>query len=133
MLATLRPAIKARLEYAYAFKAVEPSFTQRALQSPPSAVFFLLSDEEVVNSPAVTRRLTYEVALLVSYIDPARGQEEMDAIIDAVRPAFIEWEPAAKGCQPASIPRIRYEGVEDTLLIYSARVTMEVYPNTLFK
>ena len=131
MLTTIGNAIKARLEGLGTFKVVERGFSKRALQSPPSAVFFLADDEEVVDDPEVTRRLIYEVALLVSYLDPAKGQEQMEAIIDAVRPQFVQWEPVEKGCEPAKVPRIRYEGVEDTLLIYSARITMEVYPQTI--
>lgn len=131
MLTTIGNAIKARLEGLGVFKVVERGFSKRALQSPPSAVFFLADDEEVVDDPAVTRRLVYEVALLVSYLDPAKGQEQMEAIIDAVRPQFVQWDPVGKGCEPAKVPRIRYEGVEDTLLIYSARITMEVYPQTI--
>lgn len=130
MLAMIGEAIKVRLEGLGLFKVVEKGFSKRALQSPPSAVFFLYSDEMATDTPSPTRRLTWEVALLVSYIDPVKGQTAMDGLIDAVRPAFTKWLAAPVGCLPASVPRIRYEGIEDTLLIYSARITMDVFPAT---
>jgi hypothetical protein len=131
MLAAIGNAIKARLEGLGTFKVVERGFSKRALQSPPSAVFYLYSDESVTDDPESARKLTYEIALLVSYLDPEKGQVAMDELIDAVRPAFTRWEPVEKGSEEASIPRIRWEGVEDSLLIYSARVTLDVYPLTI--
>lgn len=130
MLTIIGEAIKARLEGLGLFKVVEKGFSKRALQSPPSAVFFLYSDEVATDTPSATRRLTWEVALLVSYLDPVKGQAAMDGLIDAFRPAFTNWRPVPVGCLPASVPRIRYEGVEDTLLIYTARITMDVFPAT---
>jgi len=130
MLKTLGEAIKARLEGLEVFKAVEQGFSKRALQSPPSAVFFLYDDEEVANKP-VTRKLTWEIALLVSYLDQVKGQALMHDLIDTVRPAFIGWLPVTAGCLPTAAPRFRYEGVEDTLLIYTGRVTMQVVPEKI--
>lgn len=131
MLKVIGDAIQARLEGLGMFKAVERGFSKRALQSPPSAVFFLYDDEQVTDSPYAMRKLTYEIALLASYIDPVKGQAMMDALVDSVRPAFIEWLPVTPGCLPASVTRIRYEGVEDTLLIYTIRVTMQVVPEKI--
>jgi hypothetical protein len=132
MLAGLRAAIKARLEDAYPFRAVESGFSQRALQSPPAAVFFLVSDTKQADEPAVTRVLTYEIALLVSYTDPVKAQEQIEEMLDMVRPSFTGWLPAETGCQPMSVPEFRFQGVEGTLLIYTGRVTIEVYPDTPF-
>lgn len=131
MLTTLGDAIKARLEGLGVFKVVEKGFSKRALQSPPSAVFFLDSDAIATDTPSPTRRLTWEVALLASYIDPVKGQAAMDEMLDAVRPAFTRWVAVPVGCLPSSIPRISFEGAEDTLLIYSVQITMDVFPATL--
>lgn len=131
MLTTIGEAIKTRLEGLGVFKAVEQGFTQRVLKSPPSAVFFLLDDEEVTNTPYATRKLTWEIALLVSYLDKGQGQALMHDLIDKVRPAFIGWLPVTAGCLPTAMPRFRYEGVEETLLIYTGRVTMQVVPEMI--
>jgi len=131
MLATIGDAIKARLEGLNLFKAVENGFSKRALQSPPSAVFFLSSDTIATDTPSPTRRLIWEVVFLVSYIDPVKGQGTMNEILDAVRPAFTRWQAVPVGCLPSSVPRIRFEGTEETLLIYSAQITMDVFPETI--
>lgn len=131
MLTILSDAIKARLEGLGLLKVVEKGFSKRALQSPPSAVFFLLDDERMTDSPYSMRLLTWEIALLVSYLDPVKGQAFMDDLIDAVRAAFSDWLPVPAGCLPSAVPRIRYEGVEDTLLIYTARVTMQAVPGKI--
>lgn len=131
MLKIIGDAIKARLESLGLFKVVEKGFSKRSLQSPPSAVVFLVDDDAVTDSPSSIRRLTWEVAMMVSYIDPVKSQAAMEDIIDAVRPAFTQWEAVAIGCLPASVSRIRYEGVEETLLIYTARITTGVFPNTV--
>ena len=131
MLTTLGDAIKARLEGLGVFKVVEQGFSKRALQSPPSAVFFLSADEEAANTPYVTRKLTWEIALLASYLDPVKGLAQMNDLVDAVRPAFIHWLPVPAGCLPTAAPMIRYEGVEDTLLIYTVRVTMQAFPKKI--
>jgi hypothetical protein len=131
MLTTLGTSIKTRLQGLDLFKVVEEGFSKNALQSPPSAVFFLFDDVGVTDKPSPTRRLTYEIALMVSYVDPVKGQAAMNGIIDAVRPAFTKWLPVSPGCLPVSCPKIRYEGIENTLLIYSARITMDVFPETI--
>lgn len=132
MLAELRTAIKARLETAYPFRVVEAGFSQRVLQSPPAAVFFLVADTGLADEPAITRVLTYEIALLVSYTDPVKAQEQVEEMLDRVRPSLTGWLPEEAGCQPASVPEFRFQGVEGTLLIYTGRMTIEVYPDTLF-
>jgi hypothetical protein len=129
MLADLRTAIKARLAATYPFRVVEAGFSQRALQSPPAAIFFLLEDDRVADDPAMDRSLTYEIALLVSYTDPVKAQEQIEEIIDAVRDGITGWKPLATGVEPASVPKFRYQGVEGTLLIYTGRMTIEVYPD----
>lgn len=131
MLTTIGDAIKDRLEGLAVFKVVEKGFSKRALSSPPSAVYFLADDERVTDSPYPTRLLTWEIALLASYLDPAKGQAVMDELIDAVRPAFSNWLAVNPGCLPAMVPKIRFEGVEDTLLIYTARVSMQVVPEKI--
>jgi len=133
MLEDLRDAIKARLEAAYPFHIVEAGFSQRALQSPPAAVFFLTADRGKNDEPTVDRVLSYEIALLVSYADPVKAQAQMEDIIDAVRAALTGWLAAATGCEEASVPEFRFHGVEGTLLIYTASVTIEVYPATLYQ
>ncbi len=132
MLSDLRAAIKARLEGAYPFHIVEAGFSQRALQVPPSAVFFLTEDKNLTDLPTATRGLTYEVALLVNYADPVKAQEQMEEIIDAVRASLTQWLPQDNGCEPAIVTDISFHGVEGTLLIYTARMTIEVYPDTLY-
>jgi hypothetical protein len=131
MLGTIAAAITARLEGLTVFKVVERGFSKRALQSPPSAVFYLAEDQIRTDKPSPTRTLAWDIALLVSYLDPVRGQETMETLIDLVRPAFTNWRPVAAGCLPASVPHIRFEANEDTLLVYSVRVTMDVFPNTI--
>ena len=128
MLNTLADAIKAHLELAYPFKTVDMGFTKRVLQSPPSAAFFLIDDEGVDDTRPYLRRLTWEIALLASYVDPVKGVREMHDIIDAVRPSFSEGGPVAAGCLPTAAPRFHCEGVEDTLLIYTGRVVMQAVP-----
>ena len=86
MLAQLRADIKAKLEGAYPFRIVEPGFSQRALQSPPAAVFVLTKDGKVCDEPEVVRKLIYEIALLVNYTDPVKAQIEMESIIDVAPP-----------------------------------------------
>lgn len=130
MLAELRTAIKARLESAYPFRVVEAGFSKRVLQSPPAAVFFLVSDKGQFDEPAITRVLTYEMALLVSYTDPVKAQEQVEEMLDMVRQSFTGWLPSEVGCQPASVPELRFEGIDGTLLIYTGRMTIEVYPDT---
>jgi len=131
MLSAIATAIKERLEGLAAFKVVERGFSRRALQAPPAAVFFLAADELRTDMPSATRRLEWDVVLLVSYLDPEKGQAAMETLIDQVRPAFTNWRPVAVGSLPASVPRIRFEATEDTLLIYSVRVVMDVFPNTI--
>ena len=131
MLATIAAAIKTRLEDLGQFKVVERGFSKRALQSPPSAVFFLAEDVMRSDKPSPTRTLAWDIALLVSYLDPVKGQETMETLIDLVRPAFTDWRPVAVGCLPSSVPQIRFEANEDTLLVYSVRVTMDVFPNII--
>lgn len=132
MLAELRAAIKAKLESTHAFRAVEAGFSRRVLQSPPSAAFFLVIDQKVADDPTVARVLTYEIALLVGYADPEKAQEQIEDIVDAVRGALTGWLPAEHGCGPATVPEFKFHGVEGTLLIYTGRMTIEVYPETLF-
>ena len=132
MLSDLRGAIKDRLESAYPFRIVEAGFSQRALQTPPSAVFFLAADKKQVDLPTQARMLAYDIAFLVNYTDPVKAQEEMEDIIDAVRDSLTEWLPADSGCEEASVPEFQFHGVEGTLLIYTGRMTIEVYPATLF-
>lgn len=131
MLNTIGEAIKARLEGLGKFNVVEKGFSKRALQSPPSAVFFLVENERVADSPYMTRLLTWEIALLAGYLDPVKGQTLMDDLVDTITPAFTGWLAVTSGCFPATVPRIRYEGVEDSLLIYTARVTMQVVPENI--
>jgi len=128
MLTIIGEAIRARLEGLSLFKVVEKGFSKRVLQAPPSAVFFLVLDEMETDSPAALRKLTWEVAILSSYLDPVKGQADMEKMIDAVRDAFTDWEATPVGSLRASVPRIRYEGVEDTLLIYTARIALGVFP-----
>lgn len=132
MLSRLRDAIKSRLETSYPFNVVEAGVSQRALQSPPAAVFFMSDDAKLADDPVVARLLTYEIALLVSYIDPVKAQEQVEEMLDRVRPSLTGWLPDEAGCQPASVPEFRFQGVEGTLLIYTGRMTIEVYPDTLF-
>jgi hypothetical protein len=131
MLNTIGEAIKARLEGLGKFNVVEKGFSKRVLQSPPSAVFFLVEDERAADSPYITRLLTWEIALLAGYLDPVKGQTLMDDLVDAIPPAFTGWRAVTSGCLPATVSRIRYEGVEDSLLIYTARVTMQVVPENI--
>ena len=131
MLTILGDAIKVRLEGLGIFKVVEQGFSQRVLKSPPSAVFFLAEDRRVKDSPYVMRLLAWDIALLVSFIDPSKAQPQMNDLIDAVRAAFSVWIPSVAGSKPTEVEIVRFEAVEDTLLIYTVRVTMEVIPEMI--
>ena len=134
MLSTLGAAIKARLESLALFKVVEKSITKRALQSPPAAVFYLASDDMSVDKPSATRSLTWQILVLVSGLDSDKGQDTAYGCLDAIRTAFTGWlVVSGGGCLPTSVPQIRFEAFEDTLLIYSVRVTMQIIPAIIDK
>lgn len=131
MLSTIGTAIKARLEGLGLFNLVEQGFSQRALSAPPSAVFFLAANRRVKESPYVVRELEWNVALLTSYLDPAKAHAAMNERIDAVLPLFSGWIPTAAGSKPCVVGDIRFEAAEDTLLIYTVPVTVEVIPEMI--
>ena len=128
MLDIIAAAIKARLEEIGGFNTVAQGFSKRALQSPPSAVFFLVEDRDVPDAPMITRHLFWHIALVVSYIDQVKAQEAINGHIDAVRTAFGGWVPVPRGCRPCTVPEVRFEAVEDTLLLYTVQVAMQVVP-----
>jgi len=128
MLETVADSLKATLEGTGLFNVVEQGFSRRALSSPPSAVFFMAEDGRVTDSPYITRKLSWDIALMVSYIDPVKAHEKMNTIIDELRETLSEWRPTERGSLPSTVERIDFEVVEDTLLIYSARVAMQVVP-----
>lgn len=132
MLDIIAAAIKARLEETAVFKAVDQGFTQRVLKSPPSAVFFLGEDNRVQDDPYTVRETTWHIALMVSNLDPAKGLDQMNGLIDTVRPAFTRWIPT-DGCKPCEVRSIRFEAVEDTLLIYTVALTMKVIAETVIQ
>ncbi len=131
MLETVATALKARLEGLDLFNVVEQGFSRRVLSAPPSAVCFLVEDGRVKESPYVQRELVWNVALMVSFLEPEKAQTTMNGLIDAVRGALVEWIPVPAGAKPCVVGPIRFEAVEDTLLIYTVRVTMEVIPEMI--
>lgn len=131
MLTTIGAAIKTRVESLSLFKVVEQGFSKRALSTPPSAVFFLAADRRVQESPYVVRELEWNVALLVSYLDPAKAHPAMDDRLDAVRQLFVGWVPTPAGSKPAVVGDIRFEAAEDTLLIYTVPLTLTVMPEMI--
>jgi hypothetical protein len=132
MLTTIAAAIKTRLEGLNLFKVVEESITKRALQSPPSAVFYLASDKKVADLPTSERELNWEIALIVNAMTPDKGQASANACIDAVRDAFTHWRAVTTGgIMPSSVSLIKLEGIENTLLVYSVRVDIRAIPNVV--
>lgn len=128
MLAKIAAEMKAHLESLGVFNVVEQGFSEQALAVPPSAVFFLDGDKGTATSPYVARTLGWNIILLVSFLDPVSAHEQMNNLIDTVRDAFIGWRPSESGNKPSEVEYIDYETVENTLLVYKARVTIEVFP-----
>jgi len=131
MLNAIATAIEDRLKELSIFKAVEQNFSKRALSMPPAAVFYLLSDKAAADKPAVARDLTWGITLLVSTLGADQGQLKVLECIDAVRNGFSEWKPFAAGVLPVSPPEIIFDGFEETLLIYSATLSMRVFPQNI--
>ncbi|MDR3631716.1 MAG: hypothetical protein P4L42_15450 [Desulfocapsaceae bacterium] len=133
MIDKIAREIKARLKGLGLFKAVERTVTGKVLSSPPSAAMFLAYDRAVVSSPMVTRELGWDLVLLIPVLGADKGQGAAGACIDAVRAAFTGWRPWEGGTLPAEVPEIRMEGIEQTMLVYTARLTMKVIPAVIDK
>ena len=134
MIDEIGDAIVARLDGLGLFRLVEKTISAKALQVPPAVVVFLAYDRKVVDKPTVTRELGWDLLLLVPALGVGRGQKKMSSYIDNVRDAFVDWLPwDSGGVLPADVPEIRLEGIENTLLVYTIRVTMRVMPQIIKK
>lgn len=132
MIDRIAEAIEERLKGLGIFKAVERTVTAKILQSPPSAAVFLAVDREKFNKPTVTRTLAWDILVLVPAHGSGKGQKVAGDCIDAVRGAFILWRPwTTGGIMPAEVPEIRLEGIEQTMLVYTVRLAMEVMPELI--
>jgi hypothetical protein len=128
MLNTIATAIEDRLRGLSLFKSVGQSITRQTLGMLPAAVFYLTADKKGTDRPSVSRELTWEINILISQSAVDQGQAKAMTCIDAVREAFSDWQAFPSGCLATSVPEISIVGVEDTLLIYSAKIEMRVFP-----
>jgi len=129
MIDRIAQEIEDKLKGLGIFKAVERTVSRKVLQSPPSVAFFLAYDREVVSKPTVTRELGWDLLLMLPALGADKGQKSTGTCIDTLRDAFVEWRPwKTGGVLPAVVPEIRLEGIEQTLLVYTVRLTMRVMP-----
>lgn len=113
------------------FKAVERTVNTKILQSPPSVAVLYAGERQKENDPVV-RLLTWELLLMIPALGVGKGQKPAGDCIDLVRDTFINWLPFdTGGVLPAEVPDIKLEGIEQTLLVYTARMTMEVIPENI--
>ncbi len=128
MIETIEKKIEELLTSLDIFKVVERSISKKSLQSPPSAGILLAFDKENA-SKAISRDLGWDIMLMIPALGIAKGRTAGNNYIDAVRNAFVDWRPLTTGgVMPAKVPMIRLEGIQGTMLVYSARVTMEAIP-----
>jgi hypothetical protein len=129
MIDRIAEAIEGRLKGLEIFKAVERTVTTKILQSPPSAALFLAYDREKTNTPTPTRTLGWDILVLIPAHGADRGQKTAGDCLDVVREAFINWRPwTGGGVLPMEVPEIRMEGIEQTMLVYTVRLTLDVMP-----
>lgn len=134
MIDEIAEKIETRLKGLGIFKAVERTITANILQSPPAAAVFLAYDREIANKPSEQRELGWDIMLMIPALGAAKGTVLAGRCIDAVREAFVGWFVSGTGgVMPAKVPEVRLEGVERTVIVYSVRVTIEVFPATLAK
>lgn len=132
MIEKISESIKTTLSGLGVFKKVEMTIGASVLSAPPSAAFFLALDRHVTDSPMVTRELSWDLVLMVPAAGPSKGQAGAGSIIDRVRGTFSCWLPfTTGGVLPSKVVDIRLEGIEATLLVYIARVTMQVMPDMI--
>lgn len=128
MIERIADAIEARLQGMGLFKAVEKTVTAKILKSPPSVAVFLAFDRMDTDKPTTTRLLVWDLLLTVSALGAKKG-DDAGSYLDAIRDAFIGWRPwTTGGVLPAEVPEIRMEGIEQTMLVYTVRLTMKVMP-----
>jgi len=132
MIEQVAAAIAARLNSLGIFKSVERTVNRKVLQTPPSVAFFLARDREVEDEPTVTRALGWDLLLMIPALGADKGQKSAGDCIDAVRDAFVGWLPwETGGVLPAAVPEIVLEGIEQTMLVYTVRLTMSVMPENI--
>lgn len=134
MLTKIADAIEAALVGTGQFRAVEQSISAGILRTPPSVAFFLAHDRGVVDTPMVTRELSWDLVLMTPALGADKGLAGAGQCIDTVRRTFSGWLPfETGGVLPATVPEIRLEGIEQTLLVYTVRLTMRVMPDIIDK
>ncbi|MBU1564226.1 MAG: hypothetical protein KJ630_01190 [Proteobacteria bacterium] len=132
MIDAIANAIEGALKGLKIFKAVERTVNTKILQSPPSVAFFLAYDRQVANKPTATRDLGWDLLLMIPALGVGKGGKSAGDCIDTVRSAFIGWRPwTSGGVLPAEVPEIKLEGIEQTVLVYTARLTMRVMPDLI--
>ncbi len=127
MLTTIADAIEARLKSLGCFKTVEQSITKRALSAPPSAVFYLAAFKGVGDKPHVAKDLTWEIAIMASALGADKGQATALECIETTVKGFTNWQPDITGMKPAAAPDFQLEGFEETLIIYTGRITIRAF------
>lgn len=132
MLTKIAQAIEAELVGTEKFRSVEQSISAGMLKSPPSVAFFLANDKLVTDSPMVTRELSWDLVLMTPALGVDKGLANAGECIDIVRRTFSGWLAfTTGGVLPATVPEIRLEGIEQTLLVYTVRLTMKVMPDII--
>lgn len=132
MIDRIAGEIESRLKWLGIFKAVERTVNAKILQAPPSVAVLLAVDRERDNDPTVTRVLGWDLLLMIPALGAGKGQKSAGDLLDAVRDAFVNWLPwETGGVMPAEVPEIRLEGIEQTMLVYTVRLTMEVMPENI--
>jgi hypothetical protein len=132
MIDQIAQEIETRLKGLGIFKAVERTVNAKVLQSPPSAAIFLAYDRKVADKPTITRELGWDLLLMIPAQGINKGQKAAGDCIDMVRDSFIGWRPwTSGGVLPAEVPEIRLEGIEQNMLVYTARITIQAMPQMI--
>lgn len=127
MLTTIADAIEAKLKSLGCFKTVEQSITKRALSAPPSAVFYLADLKGVGDKPHVAKDLIWEIAIMASALGADKGQTTVLDCIETTAQGLTNWQPDIAGVKPTTAPDFHLEGFEETLIIYTGRITIRAF------
>lgn len=114
------------------FKSVESSIIAKSLKTPPSVAVILAYDKEVTDGQKDTRELGWDLVMMIPALAVGRGKNLTGDCIDGIRDGFNEWLVwDTGGVMPAKVPMIKLEGIEKTIQVYTARVTMKVMPKII--
>jgi len=114
------------------FKSVESAIVAKSLKTPPSVAVILAYDKEVTDGQKDTRELGWDLVMMIPALGIGKGGKRTGDCIDGIRDGFNEWLPwDTGGVMPAKVPMIKLEGIEKTIQVYTARVTMKVMPKII--